>query len=652
MQKLIELLESELGYAERSGGYTKFGDWYGKTVEFDADYTSAPWCDMYLSWAAWKLGYQEWVGQFAYTVYHAQWFKEQDAWGTTPEPGALVFFDWSGSKKIDKIDHVGIVTKVVGNKIHTIEGNIDGGVAKRKTRDTDKVVGYGYPEKVKARLEREASEKKVVVKPGGASGDNLVQVSPGLDLFALVPPSGGAREGATPAKDGQAEAAPEHAGSAARTASGSRGGTAAPGTGEASEGTAQGSRPAAEGSAPAPVPGKHAKPATAGTSALAVTPTAAARDVAVPAPELGTPTMLAPVLLAAVAILATAKVKQSKARLAFATAGGASAPSARRAPGRRAAGRRRRTVGAPVSTRELRGTHEAVATTTLAPAAATGRPSLTTAAAHVEETLAAGLRQDALTAGFTEEVLATRFAEDVLATGPAEEVPATGLAESTPATAGAEEVLAADRLRAVLAAEQTWDAFAAGRARNALTTGDAADVTRDGRVRDTLMTGRAQGAFAAQRRAERPRVPYQGRRRRLQERSGSELSAFVQDAPLRGRRHRRADTAAGSDAPVFAPRSTTSPVTARPRRSGTGPVAPAMTAVPAGPVSAAEPVLTGRRHRRASSATVTSTAVATPTTATVPDAAPVPDAGPLHGEPGDALIRGGYRGRRRAQAPV
>ncbi|WP_344748253.1 CHAP domain-containing protein [Streptosporangium vulgare] len=122
MHKFIELLESQLGYSEKSGGYTKFGDWYGKNVEFDADYTAAPWCDMYLSWAAEKLGYQEWVGQFAYTVHHAQWFRQQDAWGTVPKPGAIVFFDWSGSNRIDHIDHVGIVTRVEGGRIHTIEG--------------------------------------------------------------------------------------------------------------------------------------------------------------------------------------------------------------------------------------------------------------------------------------------------------------------------------------------------------------------------------------------------------------------------------------------------------------------------------------------------------------------------------------------------
>ncbi|TLF50527.1 CHAP domain-containing protein, partial [Nonomuraea sp. KC401] len=159
MQKFIELLERQLGYSEKAGAYTKFGSWYGKNVEFDADYSSAPWCDMMLSWAAHKLGYEEWIGQFAWTVAHARWFKEQGAWGKKPKPGAIVFYDWSGSNKIGRIDHVGVVTWVEGGTIHTIEGNIDGGVAKRKERDTSKVVGYGYPEEIKARLDEEVAQQ-------------------------------------------------------------------------------------------------------------------------------------------------------------------------------------------------------------------------------------------------------------------------------------------------------------------------------------------------------------------------------------------------------------------------------------------------------------------------------------------------------------
>jgi CHAP domain len=148
--KLLEVAKKELGYREKTGGYTKYGDWYGKTYEGgDGYYSTAPWCDMFLTWAAAKLDVQDQVGEFASTIDHAEWFKKHDAWGTKPEPGALVFFSWSGSKDIDSISHVGLVESVKGTKLHTIEANTDGVYLKRQTRDVGDVVGYGYPGKVK-----------------------------------------------------------------------------------------------------------------------------------------------------------------------------------------------------------------------------------------------------------------------------------------------------------------------------------------------------------------------------------------------------------------------------------------------------------------------------------------------------------------------
>ncbi|WP_329091577.1 CHAP domain-containing protein [Streptosporangium sp. NBC_01469] len=378
MHKFVELLESQLGYSEKSGGYTKFGDWYGRNVEFDADYSTAPWCDMYLSWAAEKLGYQEWVGQFAYTVHHAQWFRQQDAWGTVPRPGAIVFFDWSGSNRIDHIDHVGIVTEVEGNRIHTIEGNIDGGIAKRKERDTGKVVGYGYPEKIKARLDREATEKQTIVKPA-AAGDNAVVIGPGPGLLAMVPapaPTQENRASTGPGKGSdrgnkrdrgtdRAEPAPEHAAVTATGKTGKTGKTASGNDGRTASGenAPRGDRvtagapvtPRIPASSGRTAPGKHAKASTADTSALAVTPTATVRDLATPVPGFDTPAVLAPVLLAAVAILAHGKARQSRVRLLAPASGrtaAAPSPSSRRTPGRRRApGRRRMPRNAPALSR-------------------------------------------------------------------------------------------------------------------------------------------------------------------------------------------------------------------------------------------------------------------------------------------------------------
>ncbi|MGW6503392.1 CHAP domain-containing protein [Nonomuraea angiospora] len=99
--------------------------------------------------------------EFAYTVDHAKWFQAQGAWSDRPEPGAIVFYDWSGSKDVEGIDHAGIVERVDGERIATIEGNIDKVWLKRKDRDQSKVVGYGLPRKVRE-------------KAGGGDGEVVI----------------------------------------------------------------------------------------------------------------------------------------------------------------------------------------------------------------------------------------------------------------------------------------------------------------------------------------------------------------------------------------------------------------------------------------------------------------------------------------------
>ncbi|MCP2339392.1 CHAP domain-containing protein [Actinomadura rupiterrae] len=150
--KLLDVARKQVGYQAKDDGYSKYGEWYRTSVDGDHDsyFSTAPWCDMFLAWAAQQAGVADQVGQFASTIDHAKWFEKQGAFGHKPEPGALVFFDWSGSGDVDQIDHVGLVESVDGDCLHTIEGNTDGGQLIRHTRcDDGMVVGYGYPGKVK-----------------------------------------------------------------------------------------------------------------------------------------------------------------------------------------------------------------------------------------------------------------------------------------------------------------------------------------------------------------------------------------------------------------------------------------------------------------------------------------------------------------------
>ncbi|MEU1388990.1 MULTISPECIES: CHAP domain-containing protein [unclassified Nonomuraea] len=331
MQKYIDLLESQLGYSEKAGAYTKFGDWYGKTVEFDADYSAAPWCDMYLSWAAHKLGYQEWIGQFAWTVRHAEWFKAQGAWGRTPKPGAIVFYDWSGTGKIDNIDHVGIVTRVEGDTIFTIEGNIDGGVAKRKERDTSKVVGYGYPERIKARLDEEAAQQRAdeqAATPARPGTDGGTLQLPADSLSSLIPHVEQERAAEVPLA---ARPKAESDKPARTTASSPTASPAAPST-SASPGTEAAPVPTAAAGRSGQK-SKHAKATTADTTSATAEPLPALVDASSPGSlsTIGSPSLVGSALIAALALVALAKTRQGRLRPATAARAArvraASAPS-------------------------------------------------------------------------------------------------------------------------------------------------------------------------------------------------------------------------------------------------------------------------------------------------------------------------------------
>lgn len=153
--EFIKKAKSQLGIRESASGKTKFQEWYAKTdraaetVARDGgsrtSYLNAAWCDMFVSWVAEETGLKHTVGQDAWTIAHAKWFKSQKRWGTTPKKGAIVFFNWKGQKSLDSIVHVGIVTDVKGDTIKTVEGNTGNAVLERD-RKPSQIVGYGYPE--------------------------------------------------------------------------------------------------------------------------------------------------------------------------------------------------------------------------------------------------------------------------------------------------------------------------------------------------------------------------------------------------------------------------------------------------------------------------------------------------------------------------
>lgn len=113
------------------------------------------WCDMTVSLIGKRAsGTWDWLGRFAYTVAHAQWFERAGHWhafSEAPRPGDVVFFDWQipydrTARSIGKIDHVGIVEAVQSDgNIVVINGNYNQRVERTVFNPRTCVVGYGRP---------------------------------------------------------------------------------------------------------------------------------------------------------------------------------------------------------------------------------------------------------------------------------------------------------------------------------------------------------------------------------------------------------------------------------------------------------------------------------------------------------------------------
>lgn len=136
------------------------------------------WCDATITRAAVEAGEYQSVcfgTDFAYTVAHAQRFKEAGAWHAMTNGiaksgirrGDIVFFDWAGSSSIGAIDHVGIVTGVSADKQHvyTVEGNT-ANVCARRVRTVQEIAGFGRP-----------AYKPELKAPSSTSGAKRPQVS-------------------------------------------------------------------------------------------------------------------------------------------------------------------------------------------------------------------------------------------------------------------------------------------------------------------------------------------------------------------------------------------------------------------------------------------------------------------------------------------
>ncbi|MEV8554629.1 CHAP domain-containing protein [Streptomyces glaucescens] len=141
VQGMLTAARKLLGVRENPPGSNNIVTrWYG---------LRGPWCNMAVSYAAAHSDNLAAVGgKFAYTVAHARSFQKRGRWHYGVggiRPGDTVFFDWSGSRSIGAIDHVGIVEAVHSDRtITTLEGNTSDAFRRRR-RNSACIVGYGRP---------------------------------------------------------------------------------------------------------------------------------------------------------------------------------------------------------------------------------------------------------------------------------------------------------------------------------------------------------------------------------------------------------------------------------------------------------------------------------------------------------------------------
>lgn len=134
---IIDVAVNEIGYAEEGENRTKYGAWYGMN--------GAAWCHMFVSWCAYQAGISgDIVPKTASTTVGMTWFKNKGLFQYkgkyTPKRGDIIYF------KSDGRSHVGIVEKVSGSTVHTVEGNTSNKVARKSYPLSNKgITGYGTP---------------------------------------------------------------------------------------------------------------------------------------------------------------------------------------------------------------------------------------------------------------------------------------------------------------------------------------------------------------------------------------------------------------------------------------------------------------------------------------------------------------------------
>lgn len=156
--KVLNVAKSLIGTRQRSAGHQKLVNEYNSIRPNlrrpnGGQYTANlgdDWCDIFITVIFKRAGALNLIDAECGVQHHMNHLKKKGIWQgrVKPRPGDIVIFDWHGHQS-GWADHIGIVEKLSGNTLHTIEGNV-GGAPRSVARRThvyngNTIVGYARP---------------------------------------------------------------------------------------------------------------------------------------------------------------------------------------------------------------------------------------------------------------------------------------------------------------------------------------------------------------------------------------------------------------------------------------------------------------------------------------------------------------------------
>ena len=148
--RLLSWCMAQVGTPEGADNWNKYAAMPELTKLYGGSLQNQPWCDIltdaaFIACFGLKIGaamtYQPIGGGSALCRTSALYFQEHGAWSRSPEPGDVIFFYRSGA-----INHQGIVIRITGGSVMTVEGNSGDKVAERcYSLGDSSIAGYGRP---------------------------------------------------------------------------------------------------------------------------------------------------------------------------------------------------------------------------------------------------------------------------------------------------------------------------------------------------------------------------------------------------------------------------------------------------------------------------------------------------------------------------